>query len=247
MTKSTVMASWDDIPHLSEDAKAELAASYPPHERDARTKGIPSLGRGAIYPVPEEALLCDPFKIPDHFIQCYGMDVGWNRTAALWAAHDVEGDTVYLYSEHYRGEAEPPVHAAAIRARGAWIPGVIDPAARGRGQRDGHSLLNDYQQLGLDTLSTADNALEAGIHKVWTRMSTGRLKVFRTLANFIAEFRFYQRDEKGRVKDGQADHLLDCLRYIENSGLARAITRPPSMWKIKGQKSNFESDYDPLG
>lgn len=219
----------------------------PPHMRDARAKGIPSLGAGAIYPVPEESVICDPFNIPDYFPQCYAMDVGWNRTAVIWAAHDTNTDIVYLYSEYYVGNAEPPIHAAAIRARGAWIPGVIDPAARGRGQRDGQRLLNDYRQLGLENLEVSENALEAGIYDVWTRMSTGRLKAFKTLLNWRQELRFYQRDEKGHIKDGQADHLMDCTRYIELSGLSRSIVRPPSLWrKPNGQINTFESEYDPL-
>ena len=60
MSKYVVFAGWQDVPHLSEEAKAGLAASYLPHERDARMKGIPSLGSGAIYPVPEEDVVCDP-------------------------------------------------------------------------------------------------------------------------------------------------------------------------------------------
>ena len=191
-------------------------------------------------------VLCDPFAIPDYFPQCYALDVGWNRTAALWAALDPNTDIAYLYSEHYRGEAEPPIHAAAIRARGIWIPGVIDPAARGRGQKDGSRLMKDYQDLGLDTLTAAENALEAGIYEVWTRMTTGRLKAFRTLSNWVAEFRFYQRDEKGKVKDGQADHLMDDTRYIVLSGLERAIVRPPNLWTTGKTQSQHTANYDPL-
>ena len=97
-------------------------------------RGIPSLGAGAIYPVPESEVVVQPFKVPHYWPICYALDVGWNRTAALWAAHDTETDTAYLVSEHYRAHAEPPIHAEAIKARGAWIPGVIDPAARGRSQ-----------------------------------------------------------------------------------------------------------------
>lgn len=244
--KFTVNAGWDHVPHLSEEQKREELDRIQPFQRKARSQGIPTLGAGAIYPVPEEVVLCDPFAIPDYFPQCYALDVGWNRTAAVWAAHDPNTDIVYLYSEHYRGEAEPPVHAAAIRARGVWIPGVIDPAARGRGQRDGQRLMKDYQELGLDTLTVADNALEAGIHATWTRMTTGRLKAFRTLSNWVAEFRFYQRDEKGRVKDGQADHLMDTTRYIVNSGLDRACVRPPNMWTTGRSQSQHTSNYDPL-
>lgn len=247
MSKFALTAGWNDVPHLSEDAKRELASAFSPHERDARTKGIPNIGAGAIYPVPEEAVVCDPFSIPDYYPQCYALDVGWNRTAAVWAGHDTNTDIVYLYSEHYVALAEPPVHAAAIRARGVWIPGVIDPAAQGRGQRDGQRLLDDYRALGLETLEPANNALEAGIYEVWTRMATGRLKVFKTLLNWFEEFRLYQRDEKGKVKDGQADDLMDASRYLIQSGLTRAIVRPPALWrKTNGQLNNFESEYDPL-
>src|SRR5215468_5307710 len=176
--KFTMNAGWDHVPHLSEEQKREDLARIQPFQRKARSEGIPTLGAGAIYPVPEELLLCDPFDIPDYFHQAYALDVGWNRTAALWGALDTNTDVLYLYSEHYVGEAEPPIHAAAIRARGSWIPGVIDPATRGRGQRDGARLMTIYQDLGLD-LHVAENALEAGIYEVWMRMSTGRLKVFR--------------------------------------------------------------------
>lgn len=235
------------MPHLSEEQKREELDRIQPFQRKARSQGIPTLGAGAIYPVPEEVVLCDPFAIPDYYPQCYAMDVGWKRTAAVWCAIDPNTDIAYLYSEHYVGEAEPPIHAAAVRARGVWIPGVIDPAARGRGQRDGQRLIKDYQELGLDTLTISENALEAGIYAVWSRMSTGRLKVFCTMLNWIAEFRFYQRDEKGHVKDGQADHLMDCSRYIVLSGLSKAIVRPPSLWRRGNQTSLHQSEYDPLG
>jgi hypothetical protein len=244
--KFTVNAGWDHVPHLSEEQKAEELDRIQPFQRKARSQGIPTLGAGAIYPVPEDVVLCDPFEIKDYMPQAYALDVGWNRTAAVWGALDPNTDILYLYSEHYRGEAEPPVHAAAIRARGTWIPGVIDPAARGRGQKDGTRLIYDYQQLGLDTLSVSENALEAGIYEVWTRMTTGRLKVFRTLQNWIAEFRFYQRDDKGRVKDGQADHLMDTTRYLVLSGLAKACVRPANMWTTGRAQQMHNFDYDPM-
>jgi hypothetical protein len=239
-------AGWDHVPHLSEEQKREELDRIQPFQRKARSEGIPTLGAGAIYPVPEEVVLCDPFEIKDYMPQAYALDVGWNRTAAVWGALDPNTDILYLYSEHYRGEAEPPVHAAAIRARGTWIPGVIDPAARGRGQKDGTRLISDYQQLGLDTLSVSENALEAGIYEVWTRMTTGRLKVFCTLQNWIAEFRFYQRDDKGRVKDGQADHLMDTTRYLVLSGLAKACVRPANMWTTGRAQQMHTFNHDPL-
>jgi hypothetical protein len=90
------------------------------------------------------------------------------------------------------------------------------------------------------------NDLEAGIYECWITLSTGRMKAFRTLQNWLAEFRFYQRDEKGRIKDGQADHLMDDMRYIILSGLARAVVRPASMWTMRGAAPQHTSDYDPM-
>lgn len=222
--KYVVQATWDDVPHLSQEVKDALWKSLPPHQRDARSKGVPQLGSGAIYPVPESEIVVEPFEIPPHWPRAYGMDVGWNRTAAVWGAVDRDAQVLYLYAEHYRGQAEPSIHADAIKARGAWIPGVIDPASRGRNQTDGAQFLSQYRELGLD-LMAADNAVEAGIYAVWQRLSGGRLKVFRSLQNWLAEYRLYRRDEKGRVVK-ERDHLQDCTRYLCMSGLQRACVKP---------------------
>lgn len=222
--KAVITAGWDDVPHLSEDAKKALLESIPPFQRDARSKGIPQLGAGAIYPIPESDILVDDFKIPEHWPQAYGMDVGWNRTAAVWAAWNRETDTVYLFNEHYRGQAEPSIHTQAIKARGEWVPGVIDPASRGRNQKDGQQLIQQYKDLGLD-IDFAFNGVESGLYEVWQRLSTGRLKVFRSLSNWLTEYRLYRRDEKGQVVKSN-DHIMDATRYLIMSGLDRAITKP---------------------
>lgn len=223
-SKFLVQAGWQDIPHLDEKTQADLIASTPPHLRDARTKGIPSLGAGAIYPIELSEVLCDPFPIPAYWPVMYSLDVGWRRTAALWAAWDRTVDCVYLYTEHYRGQAEPSIHATAIKARGEWIPGVIDPAARGRAQKDGEQLIESYRGLGLN-LVPANNAVEAGIYAVWERLSTGRLKVFKTMQNWQAEYRLYRRDENGKIVK-EFDHLMDNTRYVVLSIRERAICRP---------------------
>lgn len=229
--KYVVMATWEDCGHLTEAMKTELWNSIPPFQRDARSKGVPQLGSGAIYPVPESDFVVDDFQIPPHFLKCYGLDVGWNRTAAPWGAYDKENDTVYLYAEHYRGQAEPSIHAEAIKAKGKWIPGVIDPAARGRAQRDGHQLIEDYKNLGLD-IEVAFNGVESGIYEVWQRLSTGRLKVFRSMSNWLFEFRLYRRDENGKIVKSN-DHLMDATRYLIMSGLERAKQKPSDEPEIR--------------
>lgn len=214
--RGLVMAGWDDVPHLGEQEKALMLGECEPHLVDARSRGIPHIGSGAIYPVPESDVFVDDFAIPDHWRKVYGLDVGWNRTAAVFIAIDPESDTAYVYSEYYRGQAEPSVHAEGIRSRKVR-PGVIDPAARGRSQHDGSKLIDSYLDLGL-SLQKADNSVEAGIYAVWQRLSSGSLKVFRSCQSWRQEYRMYRRDDKGRiVKDG--DHLMDATRYAIMSGL----------------------------
>lgn len=225
--KAVITAGWDDAPHLSEEEKARILASTPPHQRDARSKGIPQLGSGAIYPVEESSFVIDPVPIQPYWPVAYGMDVGWNCTAAVWGALDRDTDTLYLFREYAAGELHPSVHAAAIKGKegGPRHPGVIDPAARGRSQRDGAQLMQDYCDLGLE-LQAASNVVEAGLFETLTRMTTGRLKVFNTLVGWLKEFRAYQRDEKGRIIK-KNDHRMDCTRYLVNSGLEVARTATP--------------------
>ena len=169
-SKAVVTATWDDAPHLGLEAREQLWASIPPYQRDARSKGIPQLGSGAVYPVGESEITVAPFEVPSHWPRCFGMDTGWNATAAVWLAHDKETQTVYVYSEYKRGQAEIAIHAEAIRARGAWIPGVADAAAITN--QDGAQFIAQYRKLGLH-VELPDKTVEAGIQDVWSLLSAG--------------------------------------------------------------------------
>ncbi len=223
--KYVASCTWDEVPHLSEEAKASLINSIPPYQRDARTKGIPSLGSGAIYPVAESDITVDDFPISGDWPKAFAMDVGWNKTAGVWAAQSPDTGVIYLYSEYYRSKAEPSVHAHGFRARGEWIPGVIDPASRGRSQKDGTKLIETYQDLGMK-IEPALNAREAGIQLVYQLLSSGQLKVFKNACpNWLKEYRMYRRDENGNIvkKD---DHLMDATRYFCLSGRDLPRTKP---------------------
>lgn len=234
MGKACVMVSWDDVPHLTADQKASALEGIPPWQRIARTTGVPSLGAGAIYPIPESDIFIPPFPVPEHWPRSYGLDTGWNRTAAIWFAWDVDNGGIVAYDEYYRGLADPAVHAAGIQAKGKWIPGVIDPASRGQRGHNGDALLDVYNRLGL-ILTLADNAVEAGLVHCWDILSIGQLKIFNTLFNTRNEMRLYRRDEKGRIVK-ENDHLMDALRYNAMSGRAVAKVRPI---ELPGGKSWF--------
>lgn len=237
MSRALVTATWDDTPHLPDDAKADLIASYLPHEVEARTLGIPSLGHGAVYPLAQGDYMCDPFPVPAHFKRAFGLDIGWNWTAAVWMAFDLENDQDFVYRDYQREQAPPDVHVSAIKAAGDWIPGCIDPAAKQRSQVDGRSLLVEYEALGLK-LALADNSVDAGVLRVYQRMASGKLKIFRTCTKLLEDLRFYHRDITGRiVKD--RDHLPDALRYVAMSGRTAARWKPAPKVATNGAPASW--------
>jgi phage terminase large subunit-like protein len=229
--KHVTVATWDDAPHLTPEAKKALWDSIPPFQRDARTKGHPSLGSGAIYPVPESDFVVPSFPIPKHWLRLYALDVG-NKTGAVWLAKDPESEQWHAFDNYYKERQEPSIHVQAIAARGKWIPGAIDPAARGRSQIDGRQLMEMYTDLGLK-LSPAVNAVEAGLYTVWELLSTDRLKIHDKCRYLIEEMRNYRRDEQGRVIK-EADHLCDCLRYAVMTRDIAEVEKPLNSGHLVG-------------
>lgn len=210
VSKYVVRATWDDAPHLSEEQKQTMLASIPPFQRDARTKGVPQLGSGAIFPVAESDFVVQPFEIPKHWPRAYGFDVGRN-TAAVWIAMDRESQVIYTYSDYFQVEGQPSTHTFAIQSRGKYLSGAIDTAARGRSQTDGENLFNIYYQQGLH-LVNADKAVESGLLEMLELLTQGRLKVFSTCTGLLEEMRLYRRDEKGSIVK-KHDHRMDAWRY----------------------------------
>jgi hypothetical protein len=222
--KTFVQAGWKDIPHLDPEEQRALMATTPPYQIAARTEGEPSLGSGAIYPIAEREILTPTAEVPASWPRVYALDVGWNRTAVIWGAKDPASGRIVLYDEHYRGQGEPASHAEAIKARGAWIHGVIDPASAGSSQVDGRALIDIYGRLGLH-LEPAINAVESGLTETWNLLVSGRLVVQEHLTNWRSEFRKYHRDEQGKIVK-VADHLMDATRYLVMSGRSTMKTPP---------------------
>ena len=74
-------------------------------------------------------------------------------------------------------------------------------------------------RLGLNLVAT-DHAVEAGIQAISQRLSSGRLKVFRTLSAWRSEFRTYRRDDKGQAVENAL--LMDCTRHLVLTGMKHA-------------------------
>lgn len=215
--RRVVSMTIDDAEHYTPEERDRIIASYPAHEREARTKGIPSLGSGRIFPVEESLIACEPFEIPKHWVQIGGLDFGWDHpTAAACLAWDRDADVIYVTKGYRQRQATPVIHAAAVKPWGAWLPwawphdGNNDTAA-------GENLAAQYRAQGLNmlqeraTFEDGSNSVEAGLMEMLDRMLTGRWKVFSTVGEFFEEFRLYHRKDGKIVKE--RDDLLSACRY----------------------------------
>jgi phage terminase large subunit-like protein len=222
--KMVTNAGWDDVPHLDPTEKAMLLATTPPFQKEARTKGLPQLGAGAIYQMAESDLKVKPFTLPSHWVRVFGLDAGGGAqaTAVVWLALDRDTQTAYLYDCYKRETPELAVHTEAIKARGRWIPGVGDAAALIVTIQDAEQIITAYRRSGLDVV-LPDKSVEAGIQSVWLMLSAARFKVFETCEAWFKEYRLYHRNEKGQIVKTN-NHLMDATRYAVHSGLRRAKT-----------------------
>lgn len=214
VTQMTIM----DALHYTPEQRERIIAAYPEHERKARADGIPMMGSGAVFPVAEEMITVEPFSIPEHWPRIAGIDFGWSHPfAASWIAIDPDSDVYYIYDCYRQSEATPAIHAAAMRGRGQWIPISWPHDGMQHDKGSGITLAQQYKTAGLNMLAAkatwpdGSNSVEAGLLEMLDRMQTGRLKVFRHLADWFEEFRMYHRKDGRLVKEG--DDLLSSTRY----------------------------------
>ena len=172
MSRFVVGATWDDVPHLSAKKKAALWASIPPHARAARTKGIPALGAGAIYPFDEAEYRIKPFAFPDHWPRAFAIDAQAVVKSHLIGALDRDTGVLYIGHEFKRKMVDPATQWASIRAVAPWMAGVGDCAAL-MDDASRRQYIDAYRDLGMDIELPIKGNIEVGIDRVYQMFSGG--------------------------------------------------------------------------
>lgn len=209
----------EDAEHIPPARRQQIIDSYPAHEREARTRGVPILGSGRVFPFPRELLSWAPAPIPRHWARIGGLDFGWDHpTAAVRLIHDRDADVVYV-TDCYRVRQDTPlVHCASLRAWGADLPWAWPHDGLQHDKGSGDRLADIYTKHGLKMLperatfdGEGDAGVEAGVHEMLDRMQTGRLKVAAHLLDWFEEFELYHRKDGKLVKE--RDDLMSATRY----------------------------------
>jgi len=209
----------DDVGHFSESERAQIIDSYPEHEREARTRGVPTMGSGRIFTTSEDKLLVEPFDIPRHWLRLGGCDFGWTHFAAfVEMAWDRDLDVLYLIRTLRLREQTPIQHSQAVRH---WNLTWAWPHDGNRQELAGAGvpLAQQYKDAGLDMMfqhaqfEDGTLSVEAGLMEMADRMRGDRWKVFKGQNDsWLEEFRLYHRDVDGRVVK-ENDDAISASRY----------------------------------
>ena len=214
--RSLTMMDISEAGHFDEEERAMIIASYPAHERDARSRGLPMLGSGRIFDLPRESIECQAFDVPRHYFQLGGVDFGYgdHPFAAVKVLHDREADILYLTNCYKEQEPKPAIHASAVRDWGYGLRWAY-PHDGSRQWGDSGPVKDVYRAEGMrmlaehSTFRTGGYSTEAAVQLLLSRMQTGRFKAFAHLDQFWSEVSMYHRKDGLIVK--QRDDLLSAL------------------------------------
>jgi phage terminase large subunit-like protein len=248
--RALVQMPIEEAEHIPASERATIEAGYAEHERDARIRGVPMLGSGAIYPIAESLICIPPIEIPAHWTRIVGLDFGWRQFAAVSIAWDREADAVYVVDAFKSKKETPIIHAATIRTRfGEWLPCAWPADALAHDKGSGVALHAIYKAQGLRMIDqpaqfeNGSNSVEAGILQILDMMRTGRFKVFSHLSPWLEEYRTYHRRDGRIVKEH--DHLMDATRYALMS--LRHARTGPSRGRRRGPRiADGVADYNPF-
>lgn len=252
--QSFIIAGWEDAKHpdgrthLDPAHLDRLLAAFLPHERAMRSKGIPVLGSGMVFPVPQEQITIESKLLPRHCRHICAMDFGSggvnHPTAAVWWAFDMDAKVACLYATYKSLATEVGTHATAIRAKGAWIPVAWPHDGQRREAYASEGIAHAYRNAGVNMLAshfldpdTGTNAVEPGVVAMYQAMNGAddgwTIKVFESATDFWREFPLYHRSEKDSTIVRMNDDIMSAARigyrsrrYARNEMEIRGPDRP---------------------
>ncbi len=216
-SKYTARIGWSNSPHLDEDWKQSALAQWKivdPNNIEARTEGYAAMGSGRVYPVNEEFVVVSKFKIPSYWPRCYGMDPGMANFAVVWVAEDPNTGVKYIYDEYKQGHVNYSIHTDAIKQRGSWIPGGIDPHEAVKPRDTGESVQTYFEANDLH-LTAAKGDPDALRIRIRAMYDAGSLKIMDNCTGVIEELRTYRYDKNdpNKIERHQEDHRMDAKMY----------------------------------
>lgn len=212
-TKKCIVATWDDVPHMSTEEKRRLLEDMPPHEVEARTKGIPYLGGGMTFPVSPDRYVVDHIDpmFPDYYRHVNGIDHG-SVTAVVFMAKDPLTEKIYVWNELEFKDTAIPVIAHALSGISKYVY-ASDTSINGVNPFDQKQLNAEYDNCGLIFKYPNKKLKQSIVSKVVIFMISGQLQISKHCKKLLAAILSSYRGDDGRIVKKDDDHHLDAFLY----------------------------------
>lgn len=242
--------TWLDVPERFTPAYIERKAkTLSAHEIDLRLKGIPAIGKGAVFKLDEDAVTYDPdtLLIQPHWSTVWGSDWGdvTDATVLILSHRDTDNDIIYIHDCIWLGNEGEARDAEAV-ARvlrmhpncGAPIVIPSDESAKAKSsetqgkilQRLGFNVHVDPffnpqdSQLSVKRMGLAKaeryNDIERGLIEMRYLFANGKLKINKHLWQLLREMRSYSYSLTSSNGYAGEDHCIDAARYSVMSNIA---------------------------
>lgn len=239
LTLKTVYTLQGRPGHITSKTIENLAKDNLPWMMKTRMMGLPMIGEGLVFAMPESLFKTDPMEFPSHFKFIDAIDFGGlastaHPTAFVRMAIDPVNDVFYIY-DGFRviGKQIPEVAALiTMKTNSSKIP-VIWPHDGNKTLGQGGPTKDQYAAAGVNMFNkykeshftnppepnkiegSGGNLILPGITEMSARMNDGRLKVISTVTDFFEEYRKYHMKD-GKIVD-RNDDFMAASRYAVQS------------------------------
>jgi phage terminase large subunit-like protein len=215
----------EEVKHISQERREELAANYSDAERETRLEGTPQLGAGPVFQLellPSVIKAVDFDSVPSYCKMICGVDFGYKAgfAAVLLAWAPDTGDH-FVVDSFQMQQSDALHHTARIHAMCRYfkIPIAWPHDGHQHDKGSGIALSAQYKSFGLAMLAqhaqnhgTTNFSIEPTISEIRQLMSLGKIAIGSHNLELIEQMRMLHRDENFKIVK-QRDHLVDALRY----------------------------------
>lgn len=236
-----VRVSWDDLPEYDlwgepfflQADREQLLRDYMPHEREARTQGIPVMGRGAVFPMltwPTYTSAELDLESRTDLHRLISLDLGLinDSTVLSFFYWDPRLQRAWLHRQVVvtgRTEALPDFYIQYLltpQSQGVPIALPADASRAGVYTLTAQSVREVFEEYGLnvirepiqnprDAQGRKSNNKSFGINQMRQAMERGDFMINVECREFMEQARNYFVDEHGRYSD--PDDAIDSARY----------------------------------
>lgn len=153
---------------------------------------------GSVFPMSESDVRVQRPEISDKWPRLMGLYSDYKTLAAVWIVRQPDTGLHIAYADYLTANVDPVEQAKALRAKGAWIPGVIASEESQIKRREVYAVAQKLSGNGLSTIDLTRVA-EPEILQLRDAFQAKMLQVVGGCNGIFDQYRLFRRDDNGKL------------------------------------------------